>query len=49
MSVDERPLQEIARRTGGRFFRAGDSAALGSIYSEIDRLERAPIAHARLP
>ncbi len=43
VSVDDRPLIEIARRTGGRFFRAGDSAALAGIYSEIDRLERAPI------
>lgn len=43
VSVDDKPLIEIARRTGGRFFRAGDSAALAGIYSEIDRLERAPI------
>lgn len=43
VSVDERPLREIARRTGGRFFRAGDSAALAGIYEEIDRLERAPV------
>ncbi|MFM8558920.1 MAG: VWA domain-containing protein [bacterium] len=41
--VDERPLIEIAKRTGGRFFRAGDAASLSSIYGEIDRLERAPI------
>jgi Ca-activated chloride channel family protein len=43
MDVDEGSLREIAKRTGGRFFRAQDSAALGQIYSEIDRLERAPI------
>jgi Ca-activated chloride channel family protein len=43
MDVDEGTLVEIARRTGGRFFRAQDSAALAQIYSEIDRLERAPI------
>jgi Ca-activated chloride channel homolog len=43
VSVDERPLIEIAKRTGGRFFRAGDAASLSSIYGEIDRLERAPI------
>ena len=29
--------------TGGKFFRAQDPAALSQIYSEIDRLERAPI------
>jgi len=43
VSVDDRPLIEIARRTHGRFFRAGDAASLANIYSEIDHLERAPI------
>jgi Ca-activated chloride channel family protein len=43
VSVDDRPLIEIARRTHGRFFRAGDAASLASIYGEIDHLERAPI------
>jgi Ca-activated chloride channel family protein len=43
MDVDEGVLREIAGRTGGRFFRAQDPAALSGIYAEIDRLERAPI------
>jgi Ca-activated chloride channel family protein len=43
VSVDDRPLIEIARRTHGRFFRAGDAASLSSIYGEIDHLERAPV------
>ena len=43
VTVDERPLIEIARRTGGRFFRAGDAASLAGIYAEIDHMERAPI------
>jgi len=43
MDVDETSLREIASRTGGRFFRAIDPAALSAIYTEIDRLERAPI------
>ncbi len=43
VSVDDKPLIEIARRTGGRFFRAGDAASLASIYAEIDHMERAPI------
>ena len=37
------PLVSIADRTGGRFFSAGDAAALSGIYASIDRLERAPI------
>ena len=43
MDVDEPTLQKIAQRTGGRYFRATDPAALQQIYTEIDRLERAPI------
>ena len=43
MDVDEETLREIAKRTGGRFFRALDPAALASIYAAIDRLERAAI------
>ena len=43
VTVDDKPLIEIAKRTGGRFFRAGDAASLAGIYGEIDRLERAPI------
>jgi len=43
MDVDEGTLREIARRTGGRYFRAVDSDALAGIYAAIDRLERAPI------
>jgi len=44
MDVDEKSLQEIADRTGGRFFRAQDPEALAEICTEIDRLERAPIS-----
>ena len=43
MDVDEGVLREIAKATGGRFFRAQDPAALSQIYGEIDRLERAPV------
>ncbi len=43
MDVDEGSLRDIARRTGGQFFRATDPAALSDIYAQIDRLERAPI------
>jgi Ca-activated chloride channel family protein len=43
MDVDEGVLRDIARRTGGRFFRALDPDALAGIYAAIDRLERAPI------
>ncbi len=37
--IDETTLRTIAARTGGRFFRARDTAELAQIYAEIDRLE----------
>jgi Ca-activated chloride channel family protein len=37
--VDEAGLRRIADLTGGRFFRARDTASLAGIYAEIDRLE----------
>ncbi len=40
--VDEATLRQIARMTGGQFFRARDTAELAGIYAELDRLE--PIA-----
>lgn len=37
--VDEAGLRRIAQLTGGRFFRARDTAELVGIYTEINRLE----------
>lgn len=39
--IDEYTLSAVAELTGGRYFRATDSAALRAIYGEIDRLEKA--------
>jgi len=41
--VNPEALIQIAGRTGGKFFRAEDAAPLSAIYTDIDRLERAPI------
>ena len=41
--LDEATLRGIAQATGGRFYRAADAAALQSVFTEIDRLERRPI------
>ncbi len=38
--LDEASLKKIAERTGGRFFRAQDTAQLQTVYGEIDRLEK---------
>lgn len=39
--IDEATLTQIADVTGGRFFRARDTAELAGIYAELDRLEPA--------
>jgi Ca-activated chloride channel homolog len=41
--IDEPLLMDVARFTGGRYFRARDAAALQRIYEQIDQLERAPV------
>jgi Ca-activated chloride channel family protein len=38
--IDEALLREIADKTGGRYFRATDGAALQRIFRQIDQLER---------
>ena len=41
--LDEPLLSEIARMTGGRYFRARDAAALRRVYEQIDLLERTTV------
>ncbi|HUR91978.1 MAG TPA: VWA domain-containing protein [Gemmatimonadaceae bacterium] len=41
--IDDALLTEVARMTGGRYFRARDAAALSRVYGEIDRLERTTV------
>ena len=43
VQIDEELLADVAESTGGRYFRATDAEALGRIYQQIDRLERAPV------
>jgi len=43
VEIDDALLTEVARNTGGRYFRARDAAALDRITHEIDRLERVPV------
>ena len=38
--LDERTLQELAEKTGGKYFHAADADALAEVYGEIDKLER---------
>lgn len=43
VEIDDALLTEVAQKTGGRYFRARDAAALERITGEIDRLERTPV------
>jgi Ca-activated chloride channel family protein len=45
VKIDEQLLTEVARTTGGRYFRATDAASLSSIFGEINRLEKTPVQH----
>ena len=47
VEIDERALEDIAKRTGGKYFNARDAAGLKQIYAEIDRLERTEITEIR--
>ena len=47
VSIDEETLRRIADITGGRYFRATDSASLQEIYARIDELERTEIEQRR--
>lgn len=44
--VDEDTLRKVADVTGGRFFRARDTAQLAGIYAELDQLEPLDVAAA---
>ena len=41
--IDEPLLTDVAKTTGGRYYRARDAAALQRIYDEINSLEREPV------
>jgi Ca-activated chloride channel family protein len=43
VEIDDALLTEVARVTGGRYFRARDAVALDRITHEISRLERVPL------
>jgi Ca-activated chloride channel homolog len=43
VKIDEPLLQEIARMTDGKYFRATNNAKLRAIYQEIDKMEKSKI------
>lgn len=40
VEIDEDLLKEVAKTTGGRYFRATDNTKLAEIYSEINKMEK---------
>jgi Ca-activated chloride channel homolog len=42
-ALEEEPLIEIARLTGGQYFRAASGEALRGVYQRIDTLEKSPL------
>ena len=43
VEIDEEVLNQIAAKTGGKYFRATDNEALEKVYNEIDQLEKTKI------
>jgi Ca-activated chloride channel family protein len=43
VDIDEETLNKVAEKTGGKYYRADNTAALRKIYEEIDQLEKTEI------
>lgn len=43
VNIDEKLLAQIAKETGGSYFRAKDNEQLKNIYTEIDKLEKSKV------
>ncbi len=43
VDIDEKALAEIAKITGGKYYRADNTETLLKIYAEIDRLEKTDV------
>ena len=43
VDIDEATLTEIAKKTGGKYYRADSTDTLGKIYDEIDKLEKTEV------
>jgi Ca-activated chloride channel family protein len=43
VQIDENILKEVAKKTGGQYFRATNNKKLTQIFEEIDKLEKTKI------
>ncbi len=48
VKIDEPTLLDIARKTGGKYFRATSNSALEEVYSEINQLEKSELSSTKL-
>ncbi len=48
VNINEELLQTVAKRSGGKYFRATDNESLKNIYAEIDKLEKTEIQVATI-
>jgi Ca-activated chloride channel family protein len=47
VKIDEELMRNIAKKTGGQYFRATDNTSLQAVYNEIDKLEKSEIKDKR--
>ncbi len=47
IDIDDETLTEIAKITGGKYFRATDTASLKEVYKQIDNLEKTKMEEAK--
>ena len=47
VEIDEVMLEQIAQRSGGRYFHATNEAGLRGVFEEIGRLERSEVSEIR--
>jgi Ca-activated chloride channel homolog len=43
VSIDEKLLTQIAKETGGKYYRAIDNTSLVNIYADIEKLEKSKV------
>lgn len=48
VKIDEPTLRDIAKMTGGKYFRATSNASLAEVYNEINQLEKSDIKSSKL-
>jgi Ca-activated chloride channel family protein len=48
VEIDEDLLKEIAKKTGGRYYRATNMESLEDVYKEIDKMEKTKIEKTTL-